>query len=134
MHFLKKDGSFSDGCFFNGYFLDGCFLDGCFLDFCFLVGCFFDGCFSDGCFLSLILTKLPQEKLDAQATLTFCLLVAQASSFLIHLPLPSTFSQATYGYLPLTVQHLYGLQETMPFHWSSSVSHPTFTQGSRGFP
>ena len=32
----------------------------------------------------LILTKLSQEKLDAQATLTFYLLVAQASSFLIH--------------------------------------------------
>ena len=31
-----------------------------------------------------ILTKLSQEKLDAQATLTFYLLVAQASNFLIH--------------------------------------------------
>ena len=35
--------------------------------------------------------------------------------------------QFFYSHLPqhLTVQHLYELQETMLFHWSSSASNPT---------
>ena len=40
-----------------------------------------------------------QEKLDAYATLTFYLLAAQASSFLIQL-FPNTFRQTIFGYLP----------------------------------
>ena len=51
----------------------------------------------------------------------FYLLVAYASSFLIR---PNTVSQATYGYLPLTVQHLCDLRDTMPRHWSPGASHP----------
>ena len=80
----------------------------------------------------LILTKLSQEKLDAQTTLTFYLLVAQASSFLIH-PVRIQSIRLHLVTYPL-LQHLYGLQDIMPFHWSSGASHPTLTQRSRGFP
>ena len=41
--------------------------------------------------------------------------------YLIH---PNTVSQATYGYLPLSLQHLCDLQDTMPRHWLPGVSHP----------
>ena len=36
-------------------------------------------------------------------------------------PFPNTVSQAMFCYLPLTVQHLCELQDTMPFHWSPSA-------------
>ena len=48
-------------------------------------------------------------------------------------PSPNQVSQAARGYLPLTVQRLCDLRETMPRHWSASASHPTFSQGGRGF-
>ena len=38
-------------------------------------------------------------------------------------PLP-LHSQATYGYLPLTVQPLCNLRDTMLRHWSPGASHP----------
>ena len=37
-----------------------------------LVGCSLEGCSLDRCFNSLVFAKLPQEKMDAQATLIFC--------------------------------------------------------------
>ena len=49
------------------------------------------------------------------------LLVACASRFLIH---PKTVSQAMQGYLPLTVQYLCDLWDTMPCHWSPGASQP----------
>ena len=80
----------------------------------------------------IYLTKLPQEKPDAQAILTFSLLAAQTSNFLIH-PFLNTVSQVNFGYLPFTVKHLHDLRNTMQLHWSPIVSHSTFNQGSRGF-
>ena len=38
---------------------------------------------------------------------------------------PNAVSQATYGYLPLTVQQLCDLRDVMPRHWSLRASHPT---------
>ena len=46
--------------------------------------------------------------------LLFCLLPAQASSFLIH-PFPNRVNCDIFGDIPLTVQHLYDLQNTMSF-------------------
>ena len=40
-------------------------------------------------------------------------------TFLIH---PNTVSYTTYDYLPLTVQYLCDLQDTMPSHWSPGTS------------
>ena len=54
--------------------------------------------------------------------------IRQAPSFLID-SFPSVVSQATFGYLPFTVQHLCDL----PHHWSPHASHPTLTQQSIGF-
>ena len=42
--------------------------------------------------------------------------------FLINLPFPNTVSKATFGYLPLTVQHQYHLQDATPFQWSPDAS------------
>ena len=39
-------------------------------------------------------------------------------------PYFDTVSYATYGYLPLTVQHLCDLQDAMPCHWLPGASHP----------
>ena len=47
-------------------------------------------------------------------------------------PFPNTVSYATFGYLPLTVQHLCDLWDAMPLQWSPGASHPTLTLGSRG--
>ena len=40
-------------------------------------------------------------------------------------PFSQTVSQATFGYLLLTVQHLCDLRDAMPHHRSPSASHPT---------
>ena len=40
-------------------------------------------------------------------------------------------SYLTFGYLPLTVQYLRDLRDTMPRHWSLSASDPN--QGSGEF-
>ena len=48
-------------------------------------------------------------------------------------PFLNTISQTTFGYLPLSLQHLCGLQDAIPFHWSSCAFHSTLAQGSRGF-
>ena len=40
-------------------------------------------------------------------------------------PFPNTVSQAAFGYLPLTVQHLCDLRDAIPHHWSTNASHPT---------
>ena len=68
-----------------------------------------------------ILHKTPLGETGCIGNPYFYLLVAYASSFLIR---PNTVSQATYGYLPLTVQHLCDLQDIMPRHWSPGASHP----------
>ena len=65
-------------------------------------------------------------------TLTIFSCPLQASSFLIH-SFINTVSQATFGYLLLTVQHVCDLQDTMAGHWSLGASHPTLTQESREF-
>ena len=40
-------------------------------------------------------------------------------------PYSHKVSQATFGYLLLTMQHLCDLRDAMPRHWSLSASHPT---------
>ena len=42
-------------------------------------------------------------------------------------------SQATFGYLPLTVQHQCYLQDAIPFHWSPVASHATPLEDSTMF-
>ena len=49
-------------------------------------------------------------------------------------PLPNTVSQDTFRTLPLTVQYLCDLRDTMPRHWSSSTSHPTLSREADDFP
>ena len=49
-------------------------------------------------------------------------------------PFLNTFSYATFGFLPLTVQHQCDLRDAIPRHWLPDASHPTLTQGSGGFP
>ena len=51
--------------------------------------------------------------------------------FLIPLPFPNAVSQATFGYLPLTVQRLCNLQDVMPCQWSPSASHTTSYLGKQ---
>ena len=46
--------------------------------------------------------------------------------FLVN-PYVNKVSLASFGYLPLTVQHLCDLQDAMPCHWSPSASHPVHT-------
>ena len=47
--------------------------------------------------------------------------------FFIHPAYPTQSVRLPFGYLPLTMQHLCDLQDTMPCHWSPSASHPTLT-------
>ena len=77
--------------------------------------------------LIVIINKTPLGQ-NGRLGNTFCLLAAQASSFLIH-HFPNTVRQATFGYLTLTVQHLCDLQDAM----SQGAFHLTLNQGSRGF-
>ena len=53
--------------------------------------------------------------------------------FTILLTLNNTVSQATFGYLLLTVQYLCDLLDTMPPHWSPTTSHPPFYRECYGF-
>ena len=43
----------------------------------------------------------------------------------------SLFPKQLLSYLPITVQHLCDLQDTMPCQWSPSTFHPTLFYGSR---
>ena len=54
--------------------------------------------------------------------------------FLIHPPTPDTVSQATYGYLPLTVQHLCYLWGAMPRQRSPGAFPPTVPREAENFP
>ena len=63
----------------------------------------------------------------------YFLLAAHASSSLINPPFPSTVNQTTVGTLPLTMQHLCDLQDTLLLHWSPSTSHLALTQRIRVF-
>ena len=72
----------------------------------------FNYAFSFVFMLFLLLTKQTQEKIDASATIAF-LLAAQAFSFLIHPIFLNIVSQASLGTLPLTVQDLCYLADTM---------------------
>ena len=75
-----------------------------------------------------ILYKTPLGKTGSISNSYFYLMVAYASSFLIS---PDTVSQATYGYLPPTVQHLSDLWDIMPHHWLPGASHPNPYLGRR---
>ena len=68
-----------------------------------------------------ILHKTPLGETGCIGNPYFYLLVAYTSSFLIH---PNS-QLATYGYLPLTVQHLCELQDIMPCHCSPGAPHPS---------
>ena len=54
--------------------------------------------------------------------------------FLIHPPTPDTVSQATYGYLPFTVQHLCYLWGAMPRQRSPGAFPPTVPREAENFP
>ena len=75
--------------------------------------------------LILTLDKTPLEETGCLRNL-YCLLPAQASSFLFYQPFPNTVSCSTLGTLLHTVQPFCELWNTMPPHWSPSASHPTF--------
>ena len=47
--------------------------------------------------------------------------------FLIPLPFSNTVSEATFGYLPLTVQHQCYFQDAIPCQCSPNASYPTLT-------
>ena len=61
-----------------------------------------------------------------QNSLTFCFTGCLSIQFFGSFPF-SQHSQAAFGYLPLTVQHLRNLRGAMPHHWSPSASHPALT-------
>ena len=50
---------------------------------------------------------------------------------LVYYPFLKTASQATFCYLPFTLQHFYDLAITTPFHWLPIASHSSLTYGSR---
>ena len=92
------------------YFLNGCFLDGCFLDGCFLLVSFW--------MAASWITAFDFQSLQNSLGQTGCLvnlyfLFTGCLSIQFFLFTPNTVSQATYGYLPLTVQHLYDLGNVM---------------------
>ena len=80
------------------------------------------------------LNKTPLGETGYLSNPYFLLTSSSGIQFFDSPPFPNTVSKATFGYLPLTVQHLCELQDAMPCHWSSSASHPTLTYGSGGFP
>lgn len=108
-------------------------------------------CFLDGCFWPLILIKPPQEKMDIWPTfwanfpghqhsilasqtcealhqlwtLPWVLLVDYVSWLFRHLIfwfILNTVSEVTLVSLPLNVQQLCDLQDTIPRHWSPATS------------
>ena len=109
------------------------------------------GCFLDGCFWPLILIKPPQEKMDVRPTfwanfpghqhsilasqtcealhqlwtLPWILLVDYVSWLFRHLIfwfILNTVSEVTLVNLPLNVQQVCDLQDTIPRHWSPATS------------
>ena len=78
--------------------------------------------------LFLIQTKGQLEKTGCQGNPYFLL----ADS--LGVPFHNTVSQASFGFLLLTVQHWCDLQDAKPFHSSLSASHQPLTQESTGFP
>ena len=109
------------------------------------------GCFLDGCFWPLILIKPPQEKMDVWPTfwanfpghqhsilasqtcealhqlwtLPWILLVDYVSWLFRHLIfwfILNTVSEVTLVNLPLNVQQVCDLQDTIPRHWSPATS------------
>ena len=79
------------------------------------------------------INKTPFKETGCLNNLSY-LLTAQASSFLIQPPFLNAVSQDTFGNPRFTMQYLCHLQDSMPHHWSPSISNPTLIQGSRGFP
>ena len=71
-----------------------------------------------------ILYKTPLGETGCICNPYFYLLVAYASSFFYSSELISinTVSLGPYGYIPITVQHLCDLRDTMPRHWSLDAS------------
>ena len=69
--------------------------------------------------------KTPLGKTGCLANPYFLLTGCLAIQFFDLPPYLNTVSWATFGYLPLTVQHLCDLQDNIPCHWSPSASHPT---------
>ena len=81
--------------------------------------------------LLLVLTKLPYENWMLKQLLVFiyCLSI----QFFYSPPFFNTFSWATFGYLPLTVQHQCYLQDAVPFQWSPDAS-PYPSREAEDFP
>ena len=79
------------------------------------------------------LNKTPLEETGYLNSLYY-LMVAQASSFVIHLSFPDTVSQNTFATLPLTVQYLFELQDIMPCHWSLITTHEALLMEAEDFP
>ena len=77
--------------------------------------------------LIFTLNKTPLGETGCLSNPDFLLTSCLGIQFFDSPSFPNTVSWATFGYLPLTVQHLCDLQDTMPYHWLPSASHPTLT-------
>ena len=77
--------------------------------------------------LTFNLNKTPLGETGCLSNPYFLLTGCLSIQFFDSPPFPNTVNLAAVGYLPLTLQHLCDLQDTMPCHWSPSASHPTLT-------
>ena len=95
--------------------MDGCSLDGCSLD-----GCSLDGYFGPG-------NKIPMGETRCLSIFGLPPCVTGTPPWLLRPVKASTSSELypnTYDYLPLTVQNLCYLRDTIPRHWSPGASYP----------